>query len=639
MKIALVGAPNCGKSTLFNRLTGGHAQTGNRAGVTVSLTRGRLRGCREVELLDLPGVYSATARTADEALTFSTLAGEAPEWVLFVADGTQLPRAFPLLARISAQHSTVLAVNMCDELRRAGMPLDEKAVRAKTGVPVFAISAKSGEGVDALCKFLEDLPGRDEKTPPIGSHARKCGTCLACAGAMCRGTDLGAHAAGQSPGPFASMPPEKKRKSGTARSRPTYSKNAPICAEGAGPCDTRPFVGDGYCPPRSAAQNKAEWLFLHPFWGFVVLLFFLAAVLFLAFGPPGQLLADGFSRLVLLPVQSAAGSLCGKIPPFWYAFLADGVLAGVGAVLSFAPRLFLLFSLLTLLEDSGYLARAAALCAPALRFFGLSGEAAVPLLLGIGCSVPAVLSTRHIGDDGTRRLSVLLVPFLPCSARLPVLSALAGLFFLTPFFGKLIPVLAGVLLFLLFAFFLSRHKLPAPFVGELPRYRLPSAQNVVRVAARHTGHFLGRAGSVILLASAVLWLLSHLTSAGTVCENADFSILARVGGLVAPIFRPLGFGSWQAMAALLSGLAAKETALSALTVFCNGDLSQLAQMLTPAGALSFLAFFATYTPCVATLAAIRRESGWKMLAASTALSFAGAYGMAFLVFRIAGIFA
>ncbi len=258
----------------------------------------------------------------------------------------------------------------------------------------------------------------------------------------------------------------------------------------------------------------------------------------------------------------------------------------------------------------------------------------MPLLLGIGCSVPAVLSARHIGDGGTRRLTVLLVPFIPCSARLPVLAVLAALFFASPFAARVIPVLGGVILFLLFAFLLSRKNRPAPFAGELPRFRLPSARNVWRISARRTGHFLKKAGLIIPLAAALLWLLSHITPGGTPTVAAETSVLARVSGAIAPLFAPLGFGCWQAVAALLSGIAAKESVLSALAVFAGGELSSLSSFLSPRGALSFLCFFATYCPCVATQSAVRREGGVRALAACLALSFLGAYALSFAVYHL-----
>lgn len=690
MEIALVGMPNCGKSTLFNALTGKHARTGNRAGVTVSLTKAKLRGARHITLTDLPGIYAPAAGSEDEALTHRTLQTDPPDLLLFVADGTQLSRALELLAALRAGRRAVLAVNMCDELKKAGTVLDTRKLSDILGLPVFAVSARSGRGVPELAQYLKEIgesarlarqdpahtatSARQDPLPansfPAGAKSRQSAKyppirgefCGKGAPAGCAGCIFGHTPTGQNA--ISGAPAGQNTDSG-APTKPDACSGAPAnrsaipntCAgQGAETCAStgknalsddrtgqKSAVGapDGVAlpalpppPPRGRLQNAADRLFLIPWTGIPCLLLLLAATLFFSFGAPGALLSGKFSALLALPLSRLVFLLAGRLPPFLSAFLREGVLAGTLAVLDFAPRLFLLFLFLTVMEDSGYLARAGALAAPVLRFFGLSGDAAVPLLLGVGCSVPAVLSARHIRDGATRRLSLLLLPFIPCSARLPVIAVLSALFFASPFAARVIPVLGGVLLFLLFAFALSRGSRPAPFVGELPRYRFPSVQNVLRVAARRTGHFLGKAGGVIPLAAAVLWLLSHITPHGAPTDATDLSLLAALSDKLSPLFAPLGFGNWQAVAALISGIAAKETVLSALAVFAGGDLGGLTGMFSPRGALSFLCFFATYTPCVATLGAIRREGGWRALWKCLFFSFSGAYALAFLVYRL-----
>lgn len=681
MEIALVGMPNCGKSTLFNALTGKHARTGNRAGVTVSLTKAKLRGARHITLTDLPGIYAPAAGSEDEALTHRTLQTDPPDLLLFVADGTQLSRALELLAALRAGRRAVLAVNMCDELEKAGTVLDTRKLSDILDLPVFAVSARSGRGVPELAQYLKEigesaprarqdpahtansarqdpahtvkstrqdsLPAnpfpaeaksrQSAKYPPI--RGEFCGkeTPAGCAGCIFGHTPTGQNAISGAPANRSAIPNTCAGQG--AETCAPLGKNALFgdrtgqkSAVGAPGGVALPALPPP--PPRGRLQNAADRLFLIPWTGIPCLLLLLAATLFFSFGAPGALLSGKFSALLALPLSRLVFLLAGRLPPFFSAFLREGVLAGTLAVLDFAPRLFLLFLFLTVMEDSGYLARAGALAAPVLRFFGLSGDAAVPLLLGVGCSVPAVLSARHIRDGATRRLSLLLLPFIPCSARLPVIAVLSALFFASPFAARVIPVLGGVLLFLLFAFALSRGSRPAPFVGELPRYRFPSVQNVLRVAARRTGHFLGKAGGVIPLAAAVLWLLSHITPHGAPTDATDLSLLAALSDKLSPLFAPLGFGNWQAVAALISGIAAKETVLSALAVFAGGDLGGLTGMFSPRGALSFLCFFATYTPCVATLGAIRREGGWRALWKCLFFSFAGAYALAFLVYHL-----
>lgn len=683
MEIALVGMPNCGKSTLFNRLTGKNARTGNRAGVTVSVTKGKLRADPRAVLTDLPGIYSPVPQSRDEALTLQTLAQTPPDLVLFVADGTQLSRADALFEAIRRKHRTVLVVNMCDELEKAGTPLDSRKLQNFLDLPVFAVSAKSGRGIFALSQYLRQAadslgnpampaPSRvgkswrgeesasrrgEENTSRCGEEtasgrggkiASGCvGCAFGCGGSHERkvpaslSTARAFAANGSTPATNSDIPAARGTPLATRGNIPAATARADEAGTGASEMKSRTkrlAVAAREVlpppPPRGRLQNLADRLFLTPWTGFPLLLLFLSAALFLSFGSPGALLAARFSALLALPLQQLISLISGSLSPFFAAFLKDGVLAGTVAVLDFAPRLFLLFLFLTVMEDSGYLARAGALAAPILRFFGLSGEAAVPLLLGIGCSVPAVLSARHIGDGGTRRLTLLLVPFIPCSARLPVLAVLAALFFASPLAARVIPVLGGVILFLLFAFLLSRKNKPAPFVGELPRFRVPSIPNVLRISSRRTGHFLKKAGLVIPLAAAILWLLSHITPRGLPTAAAQYSVLARISGAIAPIFAPLGFGCWQAVAALLSGIAAKETVLSALAVFAGGDLSALSELLSPRGALSFLCFFATYCPCVATASAVRREGGWRALAACLALSFLGAFALSFAVFHL-----
>ena len=660
---ALVGNQNSGKTTLFNRLTGASQHVGNWPGVTVERKTGALlsayRAGREAaEIVDLPGIYSLSPYTPEEVIARDYIALKRPDAVINIVDATNLERNLYLTLQLRELGApVVVALNMMDEARRRGDRLDIAGLAAALGTAVYPICARNGEGGAALMRGA--LQAAREKTPPqarmLFSPAleKALGEIQELIAAQASARGLPARYAAE------------KLLEGDARTEAQLELNAAArqaVAEAAKRAERRlgqegaALLANGRYAflestltrlLRRGGENgltqRLDALTLHRVLALPLFFLLLFAVFFLAFGPPGAAAAQGFSALVEAALSQAALGLA-RLPlaPWVRALLTEGVLSGVGGVLSFLPTLLLLFLLLSLLEDSGYMARAAFLMDRPLRRLGLSGASLIPLLMGFGCTVPAALSARILPSSRDRRLTVLLTPFISCGAKAPVYALFAqaffpgqGLFLLCGLYGL------GVLLGAAAAWILNRTAFrgeAAPFLMELPVYRLPSLRSVSRQLAERIKDFFRRAIGVILAASVFIWLLQRYTPALAPAQTLEESLLGRAGALLAPLFTPLGFGAAGPVTALLSGLLAKESIVSTLSVLARREGGALAAALggyfsSPAAALSFLVFVLLYPPCAAACAAMGRELGKKRLL--MALGQAGiAWAAAFAAYRL-----
>ncbi len=640
MIFALAGNQNCGKTTLFNSLTGANQHVGNFPGVTVDQKVGSLRGTSH-QVVDLPGIYSIRPYTQEEVVTQQFLLEQKPDAIINIVDATNIERNLYLtLQLLTLQVPMVIALNMMDELRGNGGSIDVRKMSEALGAPVVPISAAKNEGIAELVETLLKTAQNKEKPKVldfcpdgpvhrcihavshiIEDHAQKLDISRRfCASKLIEGEadffdklELSQNERELIEHSVIEMEHDSGLDRNAALADMRYNFIEKVCKS----CVVKAHESREYL--RSVAIDKVltNRFFALPIFGVIMALIF-----YLTFYVIGEylsnLLALGIDTLTVWvdDFLTAYG-----MNPVVHSLVIDGVFAGVGSVLSFLPLVVVLFFFLSILEDSGYMARIAFLMDKLLRRIGLSGRSFVPMLLGFGCSVPAIMATRTLSSQRDRKMTIMLTPYMSCSAKIPVYTVFAAAFFpgyelpvmLVLYFGGM---LIGVLVALIMKHTMFRGN-PVPFVMELPNYRLPSLRSVVLLMWEKAKDFLERAFTVIFLVTVIIWFLQNFDMRLNVVSDSADSILAGIGRVIAPIFAPLGFGDWRMVTALVSGFSAKEAVVGTFGVVLGVGTNQLPvalhQLFTTLSAASFLAFTLLYTPCVAAVATIRREldSTWK----------------------------
>ena len=657
MILALAGNQNCGKTTLFNQLTGSNQHVGNFPGVTVDQKIGQVRGQKGCSVVDLPGIYSLRPYTAEEIVTRDFILNQKPDGIINIVDATNLERNLYLtLQLLTLRVPTVLALNMMDELTGNGGSIDVQKMAQTLGVPVVPICAATADGVSELID--EAVRVAEGKILPQVYDFCEPGPVHRCIHAVCHQIEDHAQAAGINTrfaatwliegdnGIEDALKLDQNEKELIEHSVLQMEQERGL-DRNAALADMRysfieKLVREAVVKPRESRQHRrsvqadkiltGKYTAIPIFIGVMFLIFFLTFHVIGAF--LSDLLALGIDKLTAL--TDAALTAYG-LNPVVQSLIIDGIFEGVGSVLSFLPVIVTLFFFLSILEDTGYMARVAFVMDKLLRRIGLSGKSIVPMLIGFGCTVPAVMATRTLPSERDRTMTILLTPFMSCSAKIPIYGFFSAAFF--PQHAALVMIalyVFGILMGILAALVLEKTAFrgrPVPFVMELPNYRLPSVKSVALLLWEKAKDFLERAFTVIFLATIVIWFLQSFDARLNVVDSSADSLLAMVGQLLAPICAPLGFADWRCATALISGFIAKESVVSTLEILLG--TSALSALFTTKSAVSFLVFTLLYTPCVAAIAAIRREVGSPVRAGIIALSqCCVAYLAAFAVFAI-----
>ncbi len=642
MMFALAGNQNCGKTTLFNAMTGSNQHVGNFPGVTVDQKIGEIKGTKGCSVVDLPGIYSLRPYTQEEIVTRDFICNEKPDAIINIVDATNIERNLYLtLQLIDLGIPMVLALNMMDELRANGGSIDVDKMSEELGIPVVPIVAAKGEGVTELIKKVVAV-AKAKQIPTVYDFCPKDSPVHRCVHAVFHLIQDHAERAGlpvrfcatkliENDSAIAEILEinenekeliehciiELEDESGLDRNACLADMRYNFIENIVGLSVTKAHESKEHL--RSMRMDK---ILTGKYTAFPVFFGVMCLVFWLTFNVIGSVLSTfmqmGIDRITALVDM---GLTAYGINPVVKSLVVDGIFTGVGSVLSFLPIVVTLFFFLSILEDTGYMARVAFVMDKPLRKIGLSGRSFVPMLVGFGCSVPAIMATRTVSSDRDRKMTILLTPFMSCSAKIPIYSVFAAAFF--PGKSALVMIIlyaAGIILSVLVSLILKStvyRGSPVPFVMELPNYRFPSAKSVGLLLWEKAKDFLQRAFTVIFVASVVIWFLRSFDLKLNVVENSKDSLLALIGMKISPVFRLLGFEDWRVATSLISGLTAKEAVVSTMSVLLNTGMSDLPELLssvfTPLSAVSFLVFTLLYTPCVAAIATIRREfdSVWK----------------------------
>ena len=664
MIFALAGNQNCGKTTLFNALTGSNQHVGNFPGVTVDQKMGSIRGSKDCAVVDLPGIYSIRPYTQEEIVTRDFILCNHPDGIINIVDATNIERNLYLtLQLLELRVPMVLALNMMDEVRANGGTIDVQKLSDALGIPVVPISAVKGEGIAELRDRAIETADRKE-LPKVWDFCSEDSPVHRCIHAVVHLIMDHAQRAGIPPR-FATTKLIEGDEDITARLELDRNEQELIehsivqmetetgLDRNAALADMRyqfieSVVAAAVVKCHESREHRRsirlDRILTGKYTALPVFFAIMFLVFYLTFGAIGAKLSDWLSLGIdALTALVDRGLTAYGINPVVHSLIIDGIFAGVGSVLSFLPIIVVLFFFLSILEDTGYMARVAFVMDRLLRRLGLSGRSFVPMLIGFGCSVPAIMATRTLSSDRDRRMTILLTPYMSCSAKIPIYAVFSAAFF--PKHAALVMIglyAAGILLGILVALVLKKTMFrgnPVPFVMELPNYRMPSPKSVGLLLWEKARDFLQRAFTIIFLATIIIWFLQTFDTRLNVVTDSSDSLLALLGRLLAPIFAPLGFPDWRIATSLVTGFTAKEAVVSTMAVLLGTSVNNLGPALsglfTPLSAASFLLFTLLYTPCVAAVATIRRELGSRLATVGVVLMQCGvAWIVAALVYQL-----
>lgn len=667
MIFALVGNQNCGKTTLFNQLTGSNQHVGNFPGVTVDQKVGQIRAAKDSSVVDLPGIYSLRPYTSEEIVTRDFILNEKPQGIINIVDATNIERNLYLsLQLLEMGIPMVIALNMMDEVRNNNGSINVEGMSQLLGVPVIPISAAKDEGIEELIKQAIEV-GKKRIHPKVTDFCEK-GPIHRCIHSLSHQVEDHAQNSGMAPR-FAAI----KIIEGDQEiiSRLALSHNELDLMEhsivemeadhgmdrNAALADMRYTFIEKVCDQtvvrcKESKEHlrslKIDSILTHKYLAIPMFLGIMLSIFWLTFSVIGAFLSDALGAGIEAVTQLVDGALSAYgINPVVHSLIIEGIFAGVGSVLSFLPIIVVLFFFLSILEDSGYMARVAFVMDKLFRKIGLSGRSFVPMLIGFGCSVPAVMASRTLASKRDRKMTIMLIPFISCSAKIPIYAVFTAAFF--PKHGGLVMmglylvgILVGILVALIFNKTLFRgHGMP--FVMELPNYRLPSVKSVLLLMWDKAKDFIQKAFTVIFIGTLIIWFLQNFDGRLNVVTNSSESLLALIGQKIAPLFSPLGFGDWRISTALVSGFTAKEAVVSTLSVLLETSTTNLSEVLsslfTPLSSISFLVFTLLYTPCIAAITAIKNEMGsFLQVMGSIFMQCGVAWLMAFMVYQIGSLF-